>query len=437
MKIPNIAWAEKVFTEPPENLPQVTDADTETKNQIAVFAETRFKNQQIKFGIKQDDRRRHIYLIGKTGTGKSTTIANMAIDDMKKNKGMAIIDPHGDLCETILDYVPKNRLNDVCYFNPADLTRPVRLNPLEVTNPAQAELVASGIISIFYKLYHFSWGPRMEHILRNTLLTLVSIENTTLLDVTKILTDRNHRTKLLAQINDKMLLSFWHNEFDKMNPKLQTEAISPILNKVGQFVTSPLIRRVLEQPKSTINLEEFMNQGKILIVNLSQGKLGEDNAALLGAMFITKLQLAAMSRVEITETNRKDFYLYVDEFQNFATQSFIKILSEARKYRLNLMLANQYIGQLDIEIQKAIFGNAGTLLSFAVGSQDSQILHKEFGEAVEPKDLINLSNFQVLTRLTIDNHISHPFLAKTLPLPSSINQNRAKVIKNSQERYGR
>ncbi len=234
-----------------------------------------------------------------------------------------------------------------------------------------------------------------------------------------------------------MLLNFWHHEYDKMSPKLQTEAISPILNKVGQFVTSPLIRRVLEKPKSTLNLEDFMNQGKILIINLSQGKLGEDNAALLGAMMITKLQLAAMSRVDQEEKERKDFYLYVDEFQNFATKSFIKILSEARKYRLNLMLANQYMGQLEFDIQKAIFGNAGTLLSFSVGSQDAEILHKELGESILAKDLTNLSNFQIMARLTIDNHIVQPFLAKTLPLPISVNKNKPKVIKNSQERFGK
>jgi len=378
-----------------------------------------------------------MYIVGKTGTGKSTTIANMAIDDMKKGKGLAVIDPHGDLCEILLDYIPKNRLNHVCYFNPADTQRTIRLNPLEVTNPAQAELVASGIISIFQKLYHYSWGPRMEHILRNTLLTLVNIPNSTLLDITKMLTDKTFREKKLETINDKMLLNFWHHEFDKMAPKFQSEAVSPILNKVGQFVTSPLIRRVLQHPQSTVNLEDFMNHSKILLVNLSQGKLGEDNSALLGAMFITKLQLAAMNRVDIPEEQRKDFYLYVDEFQNFATQSFIKILSEARKYHLNLMLANQYIGQLDIEIQKAIFGNAGTLMSFLVGSQDAYLLHQEFGKSIEDKDLLNLKNFQIMTRLMIDSLSSQPFLAQTLPLPQSKNQNRNKAVKNSQERYGK
>jgi len=415
----------------------VTGADDQAKSKVVVFGQTMFKSQSVKFGIKQNDRRRHMYLIGKTGTGKSTTIANMAIDDMKKGRGLALIDPHGDLCDTLLEFVPKNRLNQVCYFNPSDTQRPVRLNPLEVNNPAQAELVASGIISIFQKLYHYSWGPRLEHILRNTLLTLVNIPDSTLLDVTKILTNQKFRDQILSNINDKMLLHYWRDEFDKMNPKLQSEAISPILNKVGQFVTSPLIRRVLEKPKSTINLEEFMNEGKILIVNLSQGKLGEDNAALLGAMFITKLQLAAMSRVDMAEEDRRDFYLYVDEFQNFATRSFIKILSEARKYRLNLMLANQYMGQLDQEIQKAIFGNAGTLLNFAVGSQDAHVLHHEYGQTIEQKDLLNLSNFQIMTRLTIDNHVSQPFLATTLPLPLSKNQNKNKVIKNSQERFGK
>jgi len=437
IKLPNIAWAPKIITEPPEDLPVVTGADETTKKKIAVFGQTNFKNQLVKFGIHHPDRRRHIYIIGKTGTGKSTTIANMAIDDMKKGRGLAVIDPHGDLCDILLDYIPKNRLNDFCYFNPADTQRPVRLNPLEVTNKAQAELVASGIISIFHKLYHYSWGPRLEHILRSSLLTLVNVPNSTLLDVPKLLTDKKFREKTVAQVGDKVLTQFWTHEFDQMGDRLRAEAISPILNKVGQFVTSPLIRRILEKPTSTLNLEDVMNNGKILFANLSQGKLGEDNAALLGAMLITKLQLAAMSRVDTAEEQRRDFYLYVDEFRNFATTSFIKILSEARKYRLNLMLANQYMGQLDIDVQKAIFGNAGTLISFLVGSQDAQILFKEFGETITEKDLLNLTQFQVMTRLCIDNLSNQPFLANTLPLPANKNQNRNKAIRSSRERFGK
>jgi len=434
-KIPNIAWGRQVITEAPENLPAAINLDEEQKKEINFFAKTEFKNRLVNFGIKQADRRRHIYIIGKTGTGKSTLIANMAIDDMKKKHGIAVIDPHGDLSEILLNYIPSHRINDVCYLDPSDKEHPFSLNILEVKDPTQAELVASGIISIFYKLYSFSWGPRLEHILRNTLLTLAQTPQTTLVDIPRILTEKNFRRQVVNRLNDPVLTNFWINEFEKMPDRLQQEAISPILNKVGQFVSSPSIRNIIGQPRSTIDLEKIMNEGKILILNLSQGKLGEDNSALLGAMIITKLQLAAMNRVNIPEAQRKDFYLYVDEFQNFATDSFIKILSEARKYRLNLCLANQYMAQIAEPVQKAIFGNAGTLMSFIVGAEDAFILEKEFGSVFTQKDLVGLSNFQIVLKLAIDNLTSRPFFAYTLPLPQSVNQNRQKVISVSAQRY--
>lgn len=433
--IPNIAWGRGVLSEPPENLPAAINLSEEEKKEINFFAKTEFKNRLVSFGIKTADRRRHMYIIGKTGTGKSTLIANMAIDDLKKRRGLAVIDPHGDLSEILLDYIPSYRINDVCYLDPADKEHPFSLNIMEVQNPAQAELVASGIISIFQKLYSWTWGPRLEHVLRNTLLTLTQVPNSTLADVPRILTETNFRKKTLEKINDRVLLNFWRNEFQKMPPKLQQEAISPILNKVGQFVSSPLIRAIIGRPKSTVNLEKIMNEGKVLIVNLSQGRLGEDNSALLGAMIITKLQLAAMNRVNIPEEQRRDFYLYVDEFQNFATDSFIKILSEARKYRLSLCLANQYMAQIAEPVQKAILGNAGTLISFLVGAQDAQILEKEFGGVFSEKDLVGLSSFQIILKLSIDNLTSRPFFAYTLPLPVSRNQNRPKVLRVSQQRY--
>jgi len=434
-KIPNIAWGRQVLTEAPENLPVATNLTDEQKQKINFFARTEYKNHVITFGIKQSDRRRHLYAIGKTGTGKSTLIANMAIDDMKKKHGVAVIDPHGDLSEILLDYIPSHRINDVCYLDPADKEHPFAINILEVKDQTQAELISSGIISIFYKIYAFSWGPRLEHILRNTLLTLAQTPDSTLVDIPRILTDRDFRHQVVQKLNDPVLNNFWQNEFEKMHDRLQQEAISPILNKVGQFVSSPLIRGIIGQPKSTIDLEKIMNEGKILILNLSQGRLGEDNSALLGAMIITKFQLAAMNRVNIPEEQRKDFYLYVDEFQNFATDSFIKILSEARKYRLNLCLANQYMAQIALPVQKAIMGNTGTLIAFLVGAEDAFILEKEFGEVFTQKDLVGLSNFQVIIKLAIDNLTSRPFFAYTLPLPQSKNQNREKVIKVSRERY--
>lgn len=432
--IKNISWGSQMTGEAPENLPIATESE-EDKKSINFFARTEYKNRPATFGIKKDDRRKHLYVVGKTGTGKSTMIANMAINDMRNGEGMAVIDPHGDLCEVLLDYVPSHRINDVAYLDPSDIEHPFRLNPLEVKNQVYRELVSSGIVSIFFKLYAHSWGPRLEYILRNTILTLLYVPNATLLQVPELLANEPYRNKVVEKLTDQVLKNFWINEFSKMTPQQKSDAISPILNKVGQFLSSQTIRQIVGSPVSTIDLEDMMNQGKIILVNLSQGKLGEDSSALLGAMMITKMQLAAMNRVYIEESQRRDFYLYVDEFQNFATSSFIKILSEARKYRLNLMLANQYIGQIDEDIQKAIFGNTGSLVSFGVGASDAQILTREFGEKYKPEELVALGNYQTVMKLSIDNHTSSPFSAMTIPLPKSKNQNREKVIRSSQERY--
>lgn len=435
--IKNISWGKTLLGEPPSNLPVAQTASDEDKLDINFFAKTHFKNQESIFGIKTADRRRHTYIIGKTGSGKSTLIANMAIDDIRKGRGVGIIDPHGDLSEIILDFIPSRRVNDIVYLEPFDAERPFSLNVLEIKNKQHKDLVASGIISIFYKIYRESWGPRLEYILRNVILTLLDVPGSTLVDILRILTDRPFRERVVDNLQDPVLKNFWINEFSRMSDNLRTEAISPIQNKVGQFVSSRMIRNIVGRPQSTLDLEEIMDSGKVLILNLSQGKLGEDNAALLGAMIITQIQLAAMNRSFSREEERRDFFLYVDEFQNFATNSFIKILSEARKYRLSLTLANQYVGQLEEGIQKAIFGNAGTLLSFVVGAQDALILSKEFGELYTENDLVSLGKFEIVARLSIDNMTSSPFPAITLPLPSVRNENRDKIKRTSQERYGR
>jgi len=451
--IKNIAWGNTLLGEPPENLP-VSPAVVLTKegslveesasakamadkNNINFFAKTEFKNKEQIFGIRTEDRRKHVYIIGKTGVGKSTLIANMAIDDIRKDRGVGIIDPHGDLSEIILDYIPKRRMNDVVYLEPFDTERPFSLNVLEIKNKQQKDLVASGIVSIFYKLYKDSWGPRLEYILRNVILTLLEAPGATLVDILSLLSNAEYRKKVVRQLTDPVLKDFWEKEYAKMPDRLRAEAISPIQNKVGQFVTSKMIRNIVGKTKSSIDLEQIMNEGKILILNLSQGKLGEDNTALLGAMLITQIQLAAMNRSFIKESDRKDFFLYVDEFQNFATQSFIKILSEARKYRLSLTLANQYIEQLDEDITRAIFGNVGTLMSFVVGARDAYVLTREYAEIYTENDLVSLGKYEAVLKLSIDGMTSTPFPVTTLPLPALKNDNKDKIIKLSKEKYGR
>jgi len=432
--IKNIAWGDKLIGEAPEALPIATEKEEE-KKEINFFGKTEYKNASHVFGIKREDRRKHVYIVGKTGTGKSTLIANMVINDARNKEGLAIVDPHGDLTDVLLDYMPSFRVNDVCYLDPSDTEYPFHLNPLELKNPAHREIIASGIVSIFYKLYHNSWGPRLEYILRNTILTLLYVPQSTLLQIPELLTNEKYRGKVIEKLPDQVLKNFWINEYNKLSPQMRSESIMPILNKVGQFLSSQTIRNIVGNPTSTVDLEAMMNEGKIILANLSQGKLGEDNSALLGAMIITKLQLAAMNRVYQNEENRRDFYLYVDEFQNFATSSFIKILSEARKYRLDLTLANQYIGQIDEDVQKAIFGNAGSLISFGVGATDARLLSREFGEKYAESELVGLGNYQIVLKLSINNRTSSPFSATTLPLPKSHNKNREKIIRSSRERF--
>lgn len=385
---------------------------------LTIFAETTFRNQHRKFGIKTDDRRRHMYVIGKTGMGKSTLLENMIIEDIRAGRGVVVVDPHGDTAEKIIQFIPDDRLEETIYFNPADTEHPIAFNILEQVDSHYKHLVASGLIGVFQKLWADSWGPRLEYILRNAILAVLDYPGSTLLSVTRMLSDKAFRKKVIENIQDPVVKAFWVKEFAGYADKFAAEAVAPIQNKVGQFLSSSLIRNIVGQSKSSINLREIMDEKKILILNLSKGRIGEDNAKLLGAMMITKLQLAAMSRVDIAEKERQDFYLYVDEFQNFATESFANILSEARKYRLNLIMGHQYIEQLSETVAAAVFGNVGTLAVFRVGAADAEVLVKEFSPTFTEEDLVNLPKYNMCLKLMIDGVASNPFSARGLaPLP--------------------
>jgi len=407
------------------------------QEEINFFAKTNFRNKEQPFGIKTDDRRRHFYTLGKTGMGKTSMIQNMAIQDIRNGKGIAIVDPHGEFAEECLKAVPKERINDVIYFNPADLEYPIALNIMEKVAPEYRHLVSSGLVGVFKKLWADSWGPRLEYILRNAILALLCHPQSTLLGINRLLVDKQYREEVLSYVDDPVVSAFWIDEFSKYNDKLLTEAISPIQNKVGQFLSSGLIRNIVGQVKSSFSVREAMDSNKILIMNLSKGRIGEDSSALLGAMMITKIQLAAMSRVDMPESERKDFYLYVDEFQNFATESFAGILSEARKYRLNLILAHQFMAQLDETVLNAVLGNVGTIVSFRVGAMDTDILEKEFSPVFSAHDLVNLDKYNIYLKLMIDGVATRPFSATTLrPLDiSDTEKNVDKVIQASRERY--
>ncbi len=408
-----------------------------SSNDVIFFGQTNFRNQMRKFGIKTDDRRRHMYLIGKTGMGKSTVLENMIVEDIRAGRGVAVVDPHGDLAEKVIKYIPKERINDVIYFNPADMDYPIAFNLVEQVDPHLRHLVASGLIGVFQKLWADSWGPRLEYILRNAILAILDYPGSTLLGVVRMLSDKAYRKKVVANIKDPVVKSFWEKEFAGYADKFASEAVSPIQNKVGQFLSSSFMRNIVGQVQSSINMRSVMDEGKILIMNLSKGRIGEDNSALLGAMMITKIQLAAMSRVDIEEKERRDFYLYIDEFQNFSTESFANILSEARKYRLNLIMAHQYIEQLDERVKPAVFGNVGTIIVFRVGAADAEELVREFAPVFTEEDIVNLPKYEMYLRLMIDGIASDPFSAKGMSplLEEEKTNNVEKVIESSRQKY--
>ena len=414
-----------------------------TAQDVVYFARTDFRNHNRLFGVKRKDRRQHMYVIGKTGTGKTVLLHNLAVQDIMNGEGICVVDPHGEFVESLVEKIPEERLKDVIYFNPADTDFHLGFNVLELPDPKYKHLVASGLMAIFTKIWANVWSARMEYIMNNAILALLETPGTTLLGITRILVDKDYRQSIVNNVKDPVVKAFWINEYESWRDQFRNEAIAPIQNKVGQFLSTSLIRNVVGQSKSTIDIFDIMNNKKIFLVNVSKGRIGEDNSALLGAMIITKIQLSAMERVRIPEEERQDFYLYVDEFQNFATDSFAGILSESRKYRLNLTLAHQYIGQLvtnvSTEVRDAVFGNVGTMLIFRIGAADAEFLENEFAPEFAPEDIVNLPNYSIYLKLMVDGMTSRPFSAATLP-PFKISVSSVtseKVIETSRELYAR
>ena len=437
VETPNIVWASSKTAEPPAKLPMLTGNPSFDEN-ISAFGLTDFRGIKHQFGMYRRDRSRHVYIIGQTGSGKSGLLTLFALSDIYHNQGYCIIDPHGDLAMDNLKFIPESRVKDVVYFNPADTQYPMAFNPLEVYDPERKPNISSEVIGVLKRMFGESWGPRLEHILRYTLLALLDRPQTTMLDISRMLTDKDFRKETLTYCKDVTVLQFWKQEFGSWGDKQVTESVAPILNKVGAFTANPIIRNIIGQPKSSFDVRKIMDEGKILVVNLSKGLIGEDNAAILGAFLVTKVQLAAMSRSDIPNVeDRRPFYLYVDEFQNFATDSFAVILSEARKYGLNLTVANQYTSQMTDSVRDAVFGNVGTTISFRVSADDAPILSKQFEPIFEAQDLLNLNNRHFVLSMIINGEKTPAFSATTLSIPKPPNDITPRIIRNSRLVYSR
>ena len=444
VKTPYINWVSSRAFEPPSNLPiidpDLSDGVTPDTN-LTPIGKTNFRGTDMSFGMWPDDRRRHMYIIGKTGMGKSVLLENMIMDDIAKWRGVAVIDPHGDLAEGIIGLIPKKRTNQTIIFDPSDREWPIAFNMLEDISADQRPFIASGLVGIFKRIFWESWGPRLEHTLRNTVLALMEYPGTTLISIPLMLTSEVYRNKVVRKITDPVVKKFWTHEYGKLTPQQRSETAGPILNKVWQFLSSTILRNVLGQPKNSFSMRWAMDKKKIIIVNLSKGKIWEDASSLLWAMMVTKFQLDAMSRADIPENEREDFYLYVDEFQNFATDSFSTILSEARKYKLNLVMANQYIDQMTETVRGAVFGNVGTLVSFQVGHHDSAILAEAFAGDIEADDLMNQKKYTIYLKQLIDWMPSPIFSAATFPPhpqdPEEFKERYEKILQVSRERYSK
>lgn len=437
VETPNIVWTTSKTSEPPAQLPLLS-GNPNLDREISAFGLTNFRGIKHQFGMYRRDRSRHIYIVGQTGAGKSGLLELFALSDTFYNQGYCIIDPHGDFAINNLKFIPKSRIKDVIYFNPADTENPVAFNPLEIDDESRKPNISSEVIGVLKRMFGDSWGPRLEHILRNTLLALLDRPETTLLDISRMLTDKDFRKDTLNYCKDVAVLQFWKHEFGTWGDKQVNEAIAPVLNKVGAFTANPIIRNIIGQPKSSFNIRQIMDEGKILIVNLSKGLIGEDNAGILGSFLVTKVQLAAMSRSDIPRIeDRRPFYLYVDEFQNFATESFAVILSEARKYGLNLTVANQYIAQMTEKVRDAVFGNVGTVISFRISPDDAPLLEKQFEPTFSANDLVNLNNRDFFISMIIKGEKAIAFSANTLCIPKTPQDNTMQIIAQSRATYSR
>jgi hypothetical protein len=385
-------------------------------DRVALFARTNFRNRGRLFGIRQADRRHHMYVIGRTGTGKSTLLETLIRQDIDGGQGLALLDPHGDLAERDVAAVPESRLHDLIYLNVPNTTRPFGFNPLERVPPERRAVTAAGILEVFKKLWPDSWGPRLEHILRNSLLALLDLPEATFADILRLLADRDFRKDVARRVANPQVRSFWLDEFEKYPDRFRAEVIAPVQNKVGAFLSDPVLQRILTQRRSSFDLRRVMDDGKILVVNLAKGKLGEDTASLLGSLLVSRIGLAALARADVPEVARRDCFLYLDEFQNFTTLGLAGMLSELRKYRTNLILAQQYLAQNDPKVQDAIVGNVGTIVAFRIGVADAEILEQEFEPEFRAEDLVNLPNRNIYLKLMVDGKVTRPFSAETLPL---------------------
>lgn len=429
-EVPNLVYVLSKKSDPPSSLA------TDLKNdKISFFGETNFHNTRIPFGIMRKDRRRHLYTVGKSGSGKSKFLELLIKNDFETGQGVGILDPHGDLVDNVLRIIPKERIDDVVIFDPSDEAYPIAFNPLEEVPSALKMRVTIGFLEIFKKLFGSNWTDRLEHVLRYTVLALLDSPNTTVLSIMKMLTDKSYRQYIIKNIEDDVVKNFWVNEFAGWSEKFDAEAITPLLNKVGQFVATNMIRNIVGQPQNKINFREIMDNKKILLMKVSKGILGEENAGLMGAFAITKIYQAAMSRADILEEDRQDFYFYVDEFQNFATNTFDEILSEARKYHLNITLANQFLGQLSDKIKTTVFGNVGSMVTFRVGAEDSSVFAGEYAPIFESQDIINLGVREFYTKMSINGETTQPFSGRTLEMQFPKENYSQEILNASREKY--